>query len=293
MRSFLAKFITITFLLIFGLLKPLPVYAFACNTAGANVFSHDSDHIKVVVELTNYKSSLTSGYVLKYKGDTLSSSGDFDLASETITFIVPISAIHSHNVLSNNGSIRFVADHPNDDSCDFRLENSSIQAAMGTSPLPTPSPSPTTPTAASAAEDCTNVNNDGSPIDDDGDGLPNCLDPECFSHEDCEAETGLPAGSLECDVGTPTALGGIPSEPICLARWVLQYGILAGGGIAFLLSLWGGLTIILAAGNPEKINEGKQIITSAVSGLLIIILSVFLLRFFGLDILQIPGFLLS
>jgi len=86
-----------------------------------------------------------------------------------------------------------------------------------------------------------------------------------------------------------TGLGCIPTEPTTLVRWVLKYGIIAGGGIAFLLSIWGAFTILLAAGNPEKINEGKQIITSAISGLLFILFSVFLLRFIGVDILQIPG----
>jgi len=60
-----------------------------------------------------------------------------------------------------------------------------------------------------------------------------------------------------------------------------------GSGIAFLLALWGGITIVLAGGNPEKINEGKEVITSAVSGLLFILFSVFLLRFIGVDILGI------
>jgi hypothetical protein len=87
-----------------------------------------------------------------------------------------------------------------------------------------------------------------------------------------------------------TALGDIPTEPEKFVRWILSSAILMGGGIAFLLSLWGGVTIILAGGNPEKINEGKEIITSAVSGLLFILFSVFLLRFIGVDVLGIGGF---
>jgi len=47
--------------------------------------------------------------------------------------------------------------------------------------------------------------------------------------------------------------------------------VVIGGGLATLLSLWGGVTIILAGGNPEKINEGKEIITSAISGILFIV----------------------
>ncbi|MDP4031164.1 MAG: hypothetical protein Q8P47_02655, partial [Candidatus Beckwithbacteria bacterium] len=78
-----------------------------------------------------------------------------------------------------------------------------------------------------------------------------------------------------------TALGPIPTEPAKLVKWILGWSIAMGGGIAVLLSLWGGVTIILAGGNPEKINEGKEIITSAISGILFILFSVFLLRFIG------------
>ena len=92
-----------------------------------------------------------------------------------------------------------------------------------------------------------------------------------------------------CD-GTPTGLGEIPTDPTCLTKWILGNAIILGGGIAFILSMYGGITIILAAGNPEKINEGKQIIGAALSGLLFIIFSVFLLRFIGIDILQLPEF---
>jgi len=87
-----------------------------------------------------------------------------------------------------------------------------------------------------------------------------------------------------------TGLGKIPTDPACLAKWVLANGILMAGGIAFLLSVFGGISIILAGGNPEKINQGKEIITSAVTGLLFIIFSIILLRIIGIDILQIPDF---
>lgn len=84
-----------------------------------------------------------------------------------------------------------------------------------------------------------------------------------------------------------TGLGNIPTEPDNLVKWILCNAIAIGGGLAVLLSLFGGATIILAGGNPEKINEGGEIITSAISGILFIVFSVFLLRFIGVDILQI------
>lgn len=113
------------------------------------------------------------------------------------------------------------------------------------------------------------------------------------------AAPAVPAASATCDpesgfgdpgTGVPTALGCIPTVPQNLVKWILKYAILMGGGIAFLLSVFGGVSIILAGGNPEKINSGKEIIGSALTGLLFIIFSVFLLRFIGYDILQLPGF---
>ncbi len=106
-------------------------------------------------------------------------------------------------------------------------------------------------------------------------------DPDDVISTSCSSTYG--AGSI-------TGLGCIPTDPENLAKWILSKAILMGGGIAFLLSLFGGITIILAAGNPEKISQGKEIITSAVSGILLIIFSVFLLRLIGVDILQLPGF---
>ena len=102
--------------------------------------------------------------------------------------------------------------------------------------------------------------------------------------------TPVPVPGFPGCMGIETGLGPIPTDPECLVKWVLKYAILMGGGIAFLLSVFGGVSIILAGGNPEKINAGKEIIGSALTGLLFIIFSVFLLRFIGYDILQLPGF---
>jgi Co/Zn/Cd efflux system component len=71
---------------------------------------------------------------------------------------------------------------------------------------------------------------------------------------------------------------------------ILTYSIGIGGVVAFLLIVFGGFQIILSAGNPEKIKAGKEMITSAIAGLLLIIFSVFILRLIGYDILGIPGF---
>lgn len=107
------------------------------------------------------------------------------------------------------------------------------------------------------------------------------LDEFCFSQEclDCIGEKG-----------SWTALGCIPTEPEAFTKFLLGFAIGIGGGIAFLLMIFGGLQIIFSGGNPDKVKAGKEIITAALGGLLLIIFSVFILKIIGVDILQIPGF---
>ena len=71
---------------------------------------------------------------------------------------------------------------------------------------------------------------------------------------------------------------------------VINISIAIGGIIAFILIIAGGLQIILSAGNPDRVKAGKELITSAIAGLMLIIFSVFILRLIGYDILKIPGF---
>lgn len=90
--------------------------------------------------------------------------------------------------------------------------------------------------------------------------------------------------------GIWTAIGCIPATQSGLFEKVFSLGLGIAGGIAFLLILFGGFQILMSAGNPEQLNEGKELVSSAVAGLLLIIFSVFLLRLVGYDILRIPGF---
>lgn len=81
--------------------------------------------------------------------------------------------------------------------------------------------------------------------------------------------------------------GDTPNEFIAS---FIRLGTGLGGGVAFLLILFSGFQRITSAGNPEKLHEAKDLMTAAISGLLLIIFSVFLLRIVGVDILQLPGF---
>ncbi|MBI4033232.1 MAG: hypothetical protein HY377_01850 [Candidatus Blackburnbacteria bacterium] len=88
-----------------------------------------------------------------------------------------------------------------------------------------------------------------------------------------------------------TAIGCIPiGNTNEFAAWVLRWAIGISGGVAFLLMLFAGFQIMTAAGNPEKLQHGRELLTAAISGLILIIFSVFLLRLIGVQILNLPGF---
>lgn len=86
----------------------------------------------------------------------------------------------------------------------------------------------------------------------------------------------------------PTAIGDIDvSSPEAFVEAILDLAIGIGGGIAFLLIIFGAFQVLASGGKPEKIQAGKELITSAIAGLLLIIFSVFLLELIGVKILDI------
>lgn len=88
-----------------------------------------------------------------------------------------------------------------------------------------------------------------------------------------------------------TALGCIPfGNQNALVGWILGWAMGIGGGIAFLLILYAGFQIMTSAGDPKKLQAGQELMTSAIGGLLLLIFSVFILKFIGVDILRLPGF---
>lgn len=104
--------------------------------------------------------------------------------------------------------------------------------------------------------------------------------------------TPTPTGEDASTVGSiETAIGPIDvSSPEAFVNKILTFALGIGGGIAILLIIIGGVQVLTSAGNPEKAKAGKELITSAVSGLLLIVFAVFLLKLIGKDILKIPDF---
>jgi len=87
--------------------------------------------------------------------------------------------------------------------------------------------------------------------------------------------------------GIQTAIGCVPTQGSTDAFMVfmIQWGLGIGGGVAFLLIIYSGFMIITSEGNPQRLSAGKELLTAAVSGLVLLIFSAFILRIVGRDIL--------
>lgn len=111
--------------------------------------------------------------------------------------------------------------------------------------------------------------------------------PEVFcKNNDPEDRTNLPdSGRIA------TAIGCIPvTSTRDFVNFLLGWGVGIAGGIAFILIVAAGIMIVTSAGDPKRVQAGKELLTAAVSGLLLLIFGAFVLEFIGVDILNIPGF---
>lgn len=90
--------------------------------------------------------------------------------------------------------------------------------------------------------------------------------------------------------GVWTAVGCIPNDPESVITTIITIGLAAGGGIVLIMILIGSFMLSVSQGDPNKTKEAKEIITSAIIGLLFVIFSVTILQFIGVSILHIPGF---
>jgi len=106
----------------------------------------------------------------------------------------------------------------------------------------------------------------------------------------CNYITPTPAGAPVARTGySYTVLGCIQTNSASFVQRLLQIVIGATGGIAFVAFLIGVGILMTSGGNPTRVQLGKDILTSSLVGLAIILFAVFLLRVVGYDMLRIPG----
>lgn len=88
-----------------------------------------------------------------------------------------------------------------------------------------------------------------------------------------------------------TAIGCIPvGNTNSFMGWILGWAVGVGGGIAFLLIVYASFMVMTSQGDPARLKAGQELLTSAISGLIMLIFSVFILKFIGVDILGLNNF---
>ncbi|HET7098617.1 MAG TPA: hypothetical protein VFI61_00045 [Patescibacteria group bacterium] len=103
---------------------------------------------------------------------------------------------------------------------------------------------------------------------------------------------GVSSAGVLCGDGINTAVGCIHvlgGQSQFLGE-ILKWSVGVGSGIAFLLILYSGFMIMSSAGDPTRLKAGQELLTSAISGLILLVFSVFVLKFIGLDILGLGAF---
>ena len=90
--------------------------------------------------------------------------------------------------------------------------------------------------------------------------------------------TPRPPIDVFCNNGINTAIGCIPTDNINgFLAFILRWALGVAGGIAFLLVVYSGFTILTSTGNPQKMQAGKELLTAALAGIILLIFSLFLL----------------
>lgn len=84
-----------------------------------------------------------------------------------------------------------------------------------------------------------------------------------------------------------TALGDIDADIGSLVTEVGAIGVGVGGIAAIGLIIAGAFTVLTSAGDPEKLMNGREMITNALMGLALVVLALFILQFLGWNLLDI------
>ena len=109
-----------------------------------------------------------------------------------------------------------------------------------------------------------------------------------------ESDKAAKTACKKCEDGEPTgiwtAVGCIRTDPEHIVQAIMTVGLSVAGGAALLMFLAAAFMLSVSQGDPKKTSEAKELVTSAVIGLIFIVFSITILQFIGVDILQIPGF---
>lgn len=98
-------------------------------------------------------------------------------------------------------------------------------------------------------------------------------------------------GACVNDGGVWTGIGCVQGDiKRFISETILGMGIGLAGGISLLCMIFAAFMMQTSNGSPEKLKKAQELLTACITGLILIIFSIFILRLIGVNILRIPGF---
>jgi len=123
-----------------------------------------------------------------------------------------------------------------------------------------------------------------------GDGNTCCASAgECGQYPSSQTTVDIHGSCGETGISTAIGCINFGDQNAFLAS-ILRWAVGIGGGLAFLLIVYAGFMIMTASGDPERLKAGQELLTSAISGLILLVFSIFILNFIGVDILGLNRF---
>lgn len=100
----------------------------------------------------------------------------------------------------------------------------------------------------------------------------------------------VPGTDIRGKGGYWTAIGCIDSNlEGFIQNTIFGWGLGLAGITALLCVIYASFQLQMSANNPEQIKGAQELLTSCITGLIVIIFSVVILRIIGVDLLRIPG----
>jgi len=120
----------------------------------------------------------------------------------------------------------------------------------------------------------------------------------CDTPAECTSATTPPAATTPPGSGSTggtsqilngncldTAIGCIPIDSEGgFFSFLLSWAIGIGGGISFLMIIFASFQIMTSQGDPKRLQAGQELLYSAIMGLILLVLSVFILRIIGVNL---------
>lgn len=114
---------------------------------------------------------------------------------------------------------------------------------------------------------------------------PICASIDSKSGEKGRCEACADSGGYWSSLG---CFSGNLSEFI--SQKILGTGVGIAGGISLLCIMFAAFQMQTSSGNAEKVKKAQEMMTNCITGLMIIIFSILILKIIGVDLLKIPGF---